>query len=252
MTIRVAVWPVLLGLLLSLPVAARPLLSTQALSPANNPEYHRLAEFRELLNRQFDQSHSVIRYILAELQARQLPASLALLPMLESSLQPDAVSPASAAGLWQLMPATARRYGLTVDQHNDERFNLHRSTYAAIRYLAFLYQKFDRNLTLTLAAYNAGEGRVQNSLKEDKYITELSLPEETVRYVQRFHALAELVNLQRFTLPPVTTPQLRLNADAATPLIPLESGEVTTLNHLFAQRITINTDRVEPLISLTP
>ncbi|PWI32997.1 lytic transglycosylase [Vibrio albus] len=226
-------------------------VSAQTLSPDNNPEYHRLAGFKTLINQQFDHSRPIVRYILEELESRQLPSSLAFVPMLESSFQPDAVSPANAAGLWQLMPATAQRYGLTVNQHKDERFNLSRSTHAAISYLAFLYQKFHHNLSLTLAAYNAGEGRVERSLQENKRFTELKLPEETIRYVHRFHALLDLVDLSRFSSGSHSmSPIIRLNNTAAAPLIPMQTRETQRLQQLFAKRTTINTDHIQPLVRL--
>jgi hypothetical protein len=226
-------------------------VSAQTFSPDDNPEYRRLAEFKTLINQQFDHSGSIVRYILEELKSRQLPATLAFIPMLESSFQPDAVSPAKAAGLWQLMPATAQRYGLTVEQHKDERFNLSRSTHAAISYLAFLYRKFDHNLSLTLAAYNAGEGRVERSLQENKPFTELKLPEETIRYVHRFHALLTLVDLSRFTsVANDNPPIIRLDTNAVTPLIVMNTKDVQRLQQLFEKRSILNTNHIEPLIKL--
>lgn len=229
----------------SLPVSA------QTFSSQTNPEYHKLAGFQALINQQFDHSRPVVRYILEELESKQLPATLAVVPMLESSFQPDAVSPANAAGLWQLMPATAQRYGLTVDQHTDERFNLSRSTHAAVSYLAFLYQKFNHNLSLTLAAYNAGEGRVERSLQENKRFAELNLPEETIRYVHRFHALLDLVDLSRFSAGTHSLPPIILVETTATkPLISLQREERQQLEQLFSKREVLNTSRVKPLIVL--
>ena len=86
--------------------------------------------------------------------------------MLESSYNPKAVSSANAAGLWQLIPATATRFGLQVSDNEDQRFDSKASTQAALAYLAFLYKKFDKDIALTLAAYNAGEGRVARAIKK--------------------------------------------------------------------------------------
>ena len=128
---------------------------------------------------------SAIEGILA---AEGLPAALQGIAAVESRFNPAALSPKGARGLWQLMPETARRYGLTVDGHRDDRLDLWKSTYVAARYLRDLYAQF-RDWLLVLAAYNAGEGRVQNALERfgarDFWTLSrrLALPEETRRYV---------------------------------------------------------------------
>ncbi|GAL22587.1 membrane-bound lytic murein transglycosylase D precursor [Vibrio maritimus] len=95
------------------------------------------------------------------------------------------------------MPATAKRFGLTVDQNLDQRFEIEPSTRAAMQYLSFLYRKFDGDINLTLAAYNAGEGRVQRAINRagSREFTKLTLPNETVHYVRRFYALMNLVDI---------------------------------------------------------
>ncbi len=107
---------------------------------------------------------------------------------IESGFNPSALSPAGARGLWQLMPETARRYGLKVQAGQDERLDPVKSTAAAARYLKDLYAQF-QDWPLALAAYNAGERRVQRSLdrsgaKDFWALSRISaLPEETRRYV---------------------------------------------------------------------
>jgi len=126
-----------------------------------------------------------------------MPASLKYLAVAESMLVPGAVSSASAAGLWQLMPATAREMGLRVDGVIDERLDLHRSTEAAVTMLKGLYARFG-DWHLALAAYNAGGGRVSRAIRAagtDCYEeVEAHLPRETQRYVAAYLAAAYAVN----------------------------------------------------------
>jgi membrane-bound lytic murein transglycosylase D len=132
---------------------------------------------------------------------RGLPPELACLPLVESAFQPEALSPAGAAGLWQLMPETARRFGLVVTDSVDERFDVQKSTDAATAYLAYLYGFFG-DWPLAVAAYNCGEGAMRNALAKSgratldgvtaycrRVGTELSpLREETLRFVPQFAA----------------------------------------------------------------
>ena len=126
-----------------------------------------------------------IREILSQYD---LPQELSLLPLIESGFNPFAVSSSGAAGIWQLMPATARRYGLRVDDEIDERFDLFKSTHAASRYLRDLYKRF-HNWSLVLAAYNCGEGCVSRRTKgADFWRSKWALPEQTRKYVPMFFA----------------------------------------------------------------
>jgi membrane-bound lytic murein transglycosylase D len=126
-----------------------------------------------------------------------MPASLKYLAVAESMLVPGAVSSASAAGLWQLMPATARGMGLRVDGIVDERLDLHRSTEAAVIMLKELFDRFG-DYHLALAAYNAGGGRVSQAIRaagSDCYEdVKDHLPRETQRYVAAYLAAAYAVN----------------------------------------------------------
>lgn len=131
------------------------------------------------------------------LKLYNLPEALKYLPIVESSLQPNAVSPVGAAGLWQFIPSTARLYGLTVNDKVDERLDPHKSTEAAVRMLATLYEQFN-DWGLALAAYNCGSGRVRRALRysqgNDYWALQTQLPIESQRYVPRFIAAAYLMN----------------------------------------------------------
>ena len=115
-----------------------------------------------------------------------LPRELKYIAAWESKLSPVANSPVGARGLWQMMPATARKYGLTVNRRVDERLDPHKSTEAAVLYLADLYEIF-RDWTLVAAAYNCGEGRVLKAIKtgdsKDYWQLRRYLPTETLKYV---------------------------------------------------------------------
>ena len=117
-----------------------------------------------------------------------VPAELAAVILVESGGDPAALSPKGARGLWQLMPDTARRYGLTVDGMVDDRLNVEKSTHAAARYLRDLYIQFG-SLPLALAAYNAGEQNLQRAIdrsrsNEFSVLSTLGLlPLETRNYV---------------------------------------------------------------------
>jgi membrane-bound lytic murein transglycosylase D len=139
-----------------------------------------------------------IREILAE---AELPASLALLPAIESSFAPRVCGYRDSCGLWQLRKPTARRFGLVVRRGRDERYDPERATLAAARYLRFLYKRYG-DWPLALAAYNAGEGRIDRALMRNPGATfwELArsrhLSHTSRNYVPRFLALLRLVEPQ--------------------------------------------------------
>jgi membrane-bound lytic murein transglycosylase D len=122
--------------------------------------------------------------------AQKIPAELVWLAEIESSFDPSAQSPVGAAGLYQLMPATAQEQGLSL-KPKDQRFDPEKNAKAAATYLRKLHTKF-KDWPLTLAAYNAGEGRVQQLLKKEKATSFQKiaprLPAETQMYVPRFDA----------------------------------------------------------------
>ncbi|MBO0951769.1 transglycosylase SLT domain-containing protein [Fibrella forsythiae] len=122
-----------------------------------------------------------------------IPLDFKYLPLVESALVGTAVSPKGAAGYWQLMPATARELGLTVETHRDERLNLMRSTEAACRYLQFLHNRLG-SWTLVAAAYNVGIGNLLGNIRKQQRNNYyyLRLNAETGKYLYRILAFKEL------------------------------------------------------------
>lgn len=137
--------------------------------------------------------------IVDEINERNLPMELALIPIIESSFNPKATSPAQAAGLWQIVPITARSYGLKQTQWVDERRDVISSTNAALDLLENLNIMFGHDWELTLAAYNCGEGCVLNAIKKNEAaglptdFWSLSLPKETKQYVPKILALSKVL-----------------------------------------------------------
>lgn len=161
---------------------------------------------KEITTNVISRANEYIPIIISELNRNNLPQELACLPFIESAFEPKAVSQAGAAGLWQLMPETAKRFGLLINDKVDERFNVEKSTTAAILYLNELYKIF-HNWPLAIAAYNAGEGTIQKAIRTTKYsslhdITSYSLllphqyrplKEETLQYLPKFIAAIHII-----------------------------------------------------------
>lgn len=103
--------------------------------------------------------------IAEKLRRRGMPRDLMYLAMIESGFNPEAHSTANAIGIWQLVPDTARRYGLRVDETVDERRDAEKATDAALSYLSYLYNRFG-SWYLAAAAYNTGENRVARVMSE--------------------------------------------------------------------------------------
>lgn len=138
-------------------------------------------------------------YVYQQVQQRHLPTELVLLPILESAYNPFASSNRGAAGLWQLERGTASAFGVKQDWWYDGRRDVLASTNAALDYLTYLQNFFGDNWYLALAAYDSGEGTVQEAMRRnirDGYNTDywsLPLPMETRSYVPRLLALACII-----------------------------------------------------------
>ena len=147
-----------------------------------------------------DRANYYLYYIVEQVEQRDMPMEIALLPLVESTLNPFASSSSSAAGLWQIMPATGRHLGLQRNWWYDGRRDLRDSTRAALDYLEELHADFDGDWLLALAAYNSGKGRVKRAQRAnekrgmDTDFWSLKLPRETRNYVPRLIALTQIVS----------------------------------------------------------
>jgi membrane-bound lytic murein transglycosylase D len=148
--------------------------------------------------RMTERSRRYIFHIVEELERRKMPTELALLPFIESAFNPEAVSSAKAAGMWQFMPATGKYFELKQNMFRDERRDVLESTRAALDYLQKLYDMFG-DWHLALAAYNWGEGSVSRALAKNKArglplaYTDLQMPTETRYYVPKLQAVKNIV-----------------------------------------------------------
>ena len=139
-------------------------------------------------------------HVVQELEKRNMPTELALLPFIESAFNPTAYSSAKASGMWQFMPATGLDFNLKQNMFKDDRRDVLASTDAALTYLQRLYGMFG-DWQLALAAYNWGEGSVQRAINKNRAaglptdFTSLSplMPAETRNYVPKLQAVKNII-----------------------------------------------------------
>ena len=128
----------------------------------------------DYIERMMVRANKYLYFVYQEVEKRNMPMEIALLPMIESAYNPLAKSKAKAVGMWQFIPSTGRLYGLQQDWWRDERQNVVESTDSALDYLERLYEEFG-TWELALAAYNAGEGRVGRTQKKIKEIRRVQI-----------------------------------------------------------------------------
>ena len=154
-----------------------------------------LDKFKEFLN----DSYYFMFFVIEELENAKLPIELAFLPYIESNYDPFSISSSGAVGMWQFMPRTGRTYDLERSWWNEDRHDPFKSTTAAIKYLKYLYERFDQDLYLTLASYNAGPSFLDKQIKRNQRrglntdYWSLDLPIQTRNYVPKFIAIKELI-----------------------------------------------------------
>jgi len=152
----------------------------------------------EYIGRMTERSRKYLFHIVEELERRNMPTELALLPFIESAFNPQAVSQAKAAGMWQFMPATGKDYDLKQNAFRDDRRDVLASTRAALDYLQMLHGMFN-DWHLALAAYNWGQGSVKRAIERNEKkglptgYEDITMPQETRMYVPKLQAIKNIV-----------------------------------------------------------
>ena len=179
----------------------------------------------DYIYRMTERSKKYLFHIVEELELRNMPTELALLPFIESAFNPQAVSGAKAAGMWQFMPATGKYFELKQNAFRDDRRDVQASTRAALDYLQKLHTMFG-DWHLALAAYNWGEGSVGRAIGKNQrtglpadYLS-LNMPMETRFYVPKLQAVKNIV----------------ARPDAYSSKLPLIE------NHPYFQSVTVSRD----------
>ncbi|WP_296983470.1 MULTISPECIES: LysM peptidoglycan-binding domain-containing protein [unclassified Thalassolituus] len=151
------------------------------------------------MNRVAERGVRYLHFIIEQIEARDIPGELALLPIVESAFDPFAYSHGRASGVWQFIPGTGRDFGLHQDWWHDGRRDIRAATEAALRYLNALQREFNGDWLLALASYNSGAGTVRKAMRKNRQrglptdFWSLDLPRETRAYVPKLIALAKMI-----------------------------------------------------------
>ncbi len=173
-------------------------LQNESTHPAVAEQIHWFLAHPKILDRMLNNAVPYLYYVYQEVEKKNFPAELALLPLVESGYSPYAYSRSGATGLWQLMPATASSDGLRINWWYDGRRDTLVSTNSALNYLQFLHTHF-HDWPLAISAYNVGQGSVQNALDYNSRMSKaldfwsLSLPAETRDYFPKLLAIANII-----------------------------------------------------------
>jgi len=217
----------------------------------------------EMLQRIFERSRKYLYHIVDELEKRGMPTELALLPIVESSFNPLAYSPARALGIWQFIPSTGRNYNLRQNWWLDERRDIIASTSAALDYLQNIYEMHG-DWHLALASYNWGENAVARAIAKNQAkglptdYASLTMPAETRNYVPKLQAIKNIIarpELFDVRLDPIPnkayfgTVEMNENADIAiiARLAEMPLQEFIALNPAY-QRPVIPGENRSPLV----
>ncbi|PHS71470.1 MAG: lytic transglycosylase [Methylophaga sp.] len=173
-------------------------LSDQNMHKDTQQQLNWFVKHPEYIARVVERARPYLHHIVDQLDQRNMPLEIALLPIVESGFQPFAYSKGRAAGLWQFIPGTGKVYGLKQNWWYDGRRDVVESTRAALDYLQKLHNDFG-DWQLALAAYNCGEGAVARAIKKNikagkpTDFWSLDLPRETSAYVPKLMAVSHLI-----------------------------------------------------------
>jgi membrane-bound lytic murein transglycosylase D len=222
---------------------------------ASRPDY---------VKRMVERSQRYLFHIVEEVQKRNMPTEIALLPMIESAFNPQANSTSKASGIWQFIPSTGKNFGLKQNWWVDNRRDVTAATNAALDYLQKLHGMFG-TWDLALAAYNAGEGTVQRAIDKNRRqglptdYESLSLPEETRNYVPKLQAIKNIVTdpekfgLKIGSIPNrpyfarVTTPK-QIDSKLAAQLAEISYDEFIALNPSYNRPVITSTGEKTQLL----
>jgi len=222
------------------------------------------AQRPDYVERMTGRSQKYLYHIVEELEARHMPTELALLPFIESAFNPQALSVAKAAGMWQFVPGTGRDYNLKQNMWQDERRDVLASTSAALDYLTRLHDMFG-DWHLALAAFNWGEGNVQRAIARNEAAglptdyQSLRMPNETRNYVPKLQAVKNIVaNPQMYglTLPEIpnhpyfvtVTTSRDIDVTMASKLAGMSVDEFRSLNPSFSKPVILGATNPQILL----
>lgn len=197
----------------------------------------------------FESAIPLLQFYSNRLIASRLSAAYAVIPIVESNNSPKALSRVGAVGVWQLMPDTAKKYGLIVDFYEDERYLISQSTSAAVSHLAYLSKLFDHPVYV-LAAYNWGERHVVNFIKKNPntnpnlFLTSSQLPVETKGYIQKVYGIWHALSILGDSHPLHFYPNVNyFSLDMSSDFIPSKSSAI----QIFLNPVhTYNRERLVP------
>lgn len=225
-------------------------------SYASRPEY---------VKRMMERSRKYIFYVLEEIEKRDMPTEIALLPMIESAYNPTAFSRSKAVGIWQFMPATGKHFGLQQNWWVDKRRDITAATDAALNYLEKLHGMFG-SWDLALAAYNAGEGTVGRAISRNQKLglptdyQSLALPLETTHYVPKLQAIKNIINnpaqygLNIDPIPneayfaEIDSPPYQIDAKLAAEFAEISDEEFASLNPSYNRPVVASKNNTHKLL----
>ena len=210
-----------------------------------------------IISRSAERGSPYIHFVVEQLDEKNMPLELALLPVIESSYNPLAYSRSSAAGIWQFIPSTGRHFNLHQTSWYDGRRDISASTNAAVSYLNRLHDMFNGDWLLALAAYNAGEGTVSRAIERNQKLGlptdywNLQLPKETEDYVPKLLAVSQIMlspEAYGVILPDVANEpyfevvefKQRMQLSSVADITKIDEDELVRLNPAFKKGVTLD------------